>query len=230
MPNHVTNRLRINGTPEQVKEVRDAISGVWENERDKDTPRPIDFNKILPMPEGLDVEATLGEVAVAKLELGINDRDTRFTHGRDKRGNENIRDEVVDQIKKNLEDTGYAYWYEWAPKIWGTKWNAYSQQEIEPNLIAFDTAWSCPIPVLTALSAKFPEIEFVCEFADEDIGANQGTLIFHKGELLSRTEAQGSKNRRMFAYRVKGYDQEEIDDRERERAEWMAEEGRTDDD
>lgn len=227
MPNHVTNRLRINGTPEQVTEVREAIKGVWEKE--PEVPRPMDFNKILPMPEGLEVEANMGEIAIAKQELGVNDRDTQFMRPQQKRGEKHIDDAKVDQIKKNIEDTGYAYWYDWAPEKWGTKWNAYDQKEIEPNLIQFDTAWSCPILLLKALAAKFPEVEFICEFADEDIGSNQGTLTFRNGELVERTEAQGDKNRRLFAYRVKGCDQEEIDDREREHAEWLAEEGLTDD-
>jgi len=216
MPNHVTNRLRINGTPEQVQTIRDAIKGVWE--RDPEVPRHIDFNKIIPMPEGLEIEANFGELALAKTEAGFADNRI-YLRPQDRRGSEHINDEKVDQIKDNLKRTGYAYWYDWAPEKWGTKWNAYDQTEIEPNLIQFDTAWSCPIPVLEALAAKFPEVEFICEFADEDIGSNQGTLTFRKGELIERTEAQGDKNRRMFAYRLKGYEEGEIEEYERELAE-----------
>lgn len=226
MPNHVTNRLHINGAPEKVAEVRDAIRGVWEESPER--PRPIDFNKILPMPDGLEVQANTGEVALGKKEAGVKDRDTEFMMDWHRRGAEHIDDAKVDQVKNNVERTGYAYWRDWAVDHWGTKWNAYSQNEIDLNLIVFDTAWSCPIPVLKALAAKFPEVEFVCEFADEDIGANQGTLTFRKGELVERTEAQGNKNRRMFAYRVKGYGQKEIKEREQDYAEYLEEEGLTD--
>jgi len=221
MPNHVTNILRINGTPEQVTTVREAIAGVWPNEKDKDDPRPFDFNKIVPMPEGLEVESAFGEIEIARHELGKAKSDRA---PRQKRGDQGVRDEVIDQIKKNIETTGYAYWYDWAPEKWGTKWNAYSQEVIEPHLISFETAWSCPVPVLTALAVKFPEVEFVCQFADEDIGSNQGTLTFRNGELVERTEAQGDDNRRMFAYKVKGLDDEEIKEREAERAEEEEEE------
>lgn len=42
MPNYITNKLKVNGTPEQVKEVLDFINS--EN-------GSIDFNKITPMPK-----------------------------------------------------------------------------------------------------------------------------------------------------------------------------------
>lgn len=71
MPNHVTNRLRINGTPEQVQTVREAINGVWEKE--PDTPRHMDFEKILPMPEGLHIEEREREHAEWLAEEGRTD-------------------------------------------------------------------------------------------------------------------------------------------------------------
>ena len=227
MPNHVTNRLRINGTPEQVQTVREAIKGVWKKE--PDTPRPLDFEKLIPMPETLDVTSG-SESTVAQWEAGYKDHRGRTAYKPPAHVIEraNANRELVDKIKENIRVHGYPTWYEWAIAKWGTKWNAYSQTEIEPNLIQFDTAWSCPIPVLEVLAAKFPEVEFVCEFADEDIGSNQGTLTFRNGELIERTEAQGNKNRRLFAYRVKGYSDEDIEESEREHAECLAEEGRTD--
>jgi hypothetical protein len=228
MPNHVTNRLRINATPEQVTEVREAIKGVWEKEPDR--PRPFDFGKLIPMPEALNVTSG-SESTVAQWEAGYKDHRGRAAYEPPahiiERANENR--ELVDKIKENIRVHGYPTWYEWAIAKWGTKWNAYDQAEIEPNFITFDTAWSCPLPVLEALAARFPEVEFVCEFADEDIGSNQGTLTFRDGVLVARTEVEGAKDRRLFAYRVKGYSQEEIDERERERAEWLAEEGRSED-
>ncbi len=48
MPNHITNRLTIIGTEEQVKQVREAIKGEHEDQF-------IDFNKIAPIPKELGV-------------------------------------------------------------------------------------------------------------------------------------------------------------------------------
>ena len=130
--------------------------------------------------------------------------------------------ELVDQIKENIRVHGLASWYEWNIKKWGTKWNAYSQEEIEPNLIRFETAWSAPRPFYEAVAARFPEVEFVIEYADEDTGSNCGTLTYRNGTLASFEEPPGNytnKERRMFAYRVQGVSKEDIELYEREREE-----------
>lgn len=51
MPNHITNRLTINGTDEQVKEVLDFLKSKTTDE--EGYRRAIDFNNIIPMPEEL---------------------------------------------------------------------------------------------------------------------------------------------------------------------------------
>ena len=55
MPNHVTNRLEINADRETVQKVLNFLRG--ENEEDG-TPCYIDFNRIIPMPEELLIEAS----------------------------------------------------------------------------------------------------------------------------------------------------------------------------
>ena len=70
-------------------------------------------------------------------------------------------------------------WYDWSIAHWGTKWNAYdSHLDKENNTITFDTAWSCPIPVLDALAeiCYKHNVEFEGKWADEDRGYNVGTF------------------------------------------------------
>lgn len=55
MPNHVTNRLEINADSETVQKVLNFLRG--ENEEDG-TPCYIDFNRIIPMPEELLIDAS----------------------------------------------------------------------------------------------------------------------------------------------------------------------------
>lgn len=55
MPNHVTNRLEIIADNETVQKVMNFLKGV--NEEDG-TPCHIDFNKIIPMPKELLIEAS----------------------------------------------------------------------------------------------------------------------------------------------------------------------------
>lgn len=61
----------------------------------------------------------------------------------------------------------------------GTKWDAYEASFNESdNTLWFDTAWSCPIPVLNKLAeiCCINGIEFEGEWADEDCGCNVGVF------------------------------------------------------
>lgn len=68
-------------------------------------------------------------------------------------------------------------WYDWSITNWGTKWNAYwSTLDDENNTITFDTAWSCPLPVLDELARLCYKhnVSFTGKWADEDSGNNVG--------------------------------------------------------
>ena len=68
-------------------------------------------------------------------------------------------------------------WYDWSNYHWGTKWNTYGGQLIkEENEIYFDTAWSCPLPILDKLAEMCYEhnVYFDGSWADEDAGHNVG--------------------------------------------------------
>ncbi|WGT32136.1 hypothetical protein [Pseudomonas atacamensis] len=83
---------------------------------------------------------------------------------------------------------------DFARDVWGTKWNAYDQViELDAGELSFDTAWSCPIPVLTELSRLHPDDEIVVRYADEDLGSNCGTVRLKAGEVVS-SEVAGRWN------------------------------------
>lgn len=65
MPNHVRNRLIIRAEEARVKKITDFLIG----EPDEDgTPCYIDFNKIIPLPEALQIESgSTGEMGEAIL-------------------------------------------------------------------------------------------------------------------------------------------------------------------
>lgn len=76
-------------------------------------------------------------------------------------------------------------WYDWSCSHWGTKWNAYSTHlDKEQNLMEFDTAWSCPVPILEELAelCHFHEIGFEGKWADEDAGCNVGVFDSNYGD------------------------------------------------
>ena len=91
---------------------------------------------------------------------------------------------------KTFEDFGNAYinnvlkygfdeWYDWSCFHWGTKWNAYDSyiNEDESEMF-FNTAWSCPLPILDRLAeiCYEHEVEFSGKWADEDRGCNVGVF------------------------------------------------------
>ena len=74
---------------------------------------------------------------------------------------------------------------DYALNAWGTKWNAYGQsaEDNTSTRVSFETAWSHPVPVIEALSKKFPEHEIKVRFADEDTGSNCGYYTIKNGEI-----------------------------------------------
>jgi Ferredoxin-like domain in Api92-like protein len=87
-------------------------------------------------------------------------------------------------------EPGVICWYTWSLENWGTKWNAYSQDDTPGGYrttpgtaLQFDTAWAHPEPIIFALSEKFPDVEITVHFADEDLGSNLGSYIILDGEI-----------------------------------------------
>lgn len=115
---------------------------------------------------------------------------------------------------ENYRATGYLHEMDFARKEWGTKWNA-SDTEANPDVgkVTFETAWSCPLPVIESLSKKFPTEEIKVRFADEDIGSNCGEFALLAGEYTMQNIAPSWREMTheqqqkwcAFAYEVKGW-------------------------
>ena len=139
MPNHVTNILTITGPEELVAKIKSEISGTYD---DGDTMH-IDFNKIIPRPDSLNItsgSSTSNGIAILKYRAGdptaINgimgyQWATEFATPEDlinymlEKGSANL--EEAQKALDNIRDYGHQDWYSWSTSNWGTKWNAYSQ-------------------------------------------------------------------------------------------------------
>ena len=98
---------------------------------------------------------------------------------------------------------GVTSWYGWCCEHWGTKWNAYEAVEISGG-VRFQTAWSTPKPVITALARKFPEELITIRWADEDFGYNVGWAEV-KGEVVRHCDpVGGSAEARQLATEILG--------------------------
>ena len=193
MPNHITNILTIDKN-------QDEIAELMQNGEEK-----FDFNRIIPMPkelEGTNSPARIVPNDKIEKELLVWEEANKEKDSLLKMGRPISTTESIDLINKYGADN----WHDWCIANWGTKWNSYEVSYSDnKKKIVFDTAWSCPLPVIEALSKKFSDTTFTLKYADEDIGNNCGTIVLFNGEILSEEEGDDK-----FACEVKGYDYEEL--------------------
>lgn len=184
MPNHIQNKITIFGNDNEVAKLLNHIKSIDKEGEESQ----IDFNKITPMPESLNIESgSLGDMAF-ELLFGAKqyqeDNKSRFSKLDTDRQLESVK--LAIQYRNNLDNFGHKTWYEWTIEHWGTKWNAYGQgdERTTDNTVYFQTAWSAPTNLIQKLSKQFPEVEILHIYADEDSGSNTGRLKFKEGKAI----------------------------------------------
>ena len=222
MPNHVINILNIDGDKDKVAKMLSEI------QNDEYGIGSIDFEKIIPMPESLRIEAgssttrglkaykdfvSVYTFAGANADKHLCDipeeKEKVFLNMRTDIRAEDW--ELGRQAFRNELQYGAPTWYEWSIKNWGTKWNAYGLDTYENEVtdsnptLSFQTAWSAPHPILAKLAEMYPEVSFEHTWADEDIGQNCGQATYANGECTGRYYPEGSEAI-IFANSVWGYD------------------------
>lgn len=195
MPNHVTNIINYSGDEKTVRQMLDQIKS------DELGIGTIDFNKIAPMPESLNIvagsqtdhglKAYRDFIDVYTL-MGTLEKDllhipkaseTAFLK---KRADINPEEWSLGRTAfQNLQQYGAPTWYEWCINNWGTKWNAYGYDDgsdySEKGCLWFQTAWSAPHPIMDKIAELYPTLEFTHAWADEDIGHNCGLITYSEG-------------------------------------------------
>jgi hypothetical protein len=222
MANNIQNKLQIVGVKDEAKKVFDFISSKDEDGK----PIQIDFNKIKPMPAGMEAnphsgieiwlkictgkcdfnslfensaqKKTYGEVWTEDKENGfdnmLNYMETSramkvLLHEGGRKTVEEFNDEEFEifiQCLKNHRQHKFFSWYKWSLENWGTKWNAYAQNDKRNtgDTIYFETANNAPIELMKELSKKFPNVTIFLSYADEDSGSNTGKFEMKNGEVL----------------------------------------------
>ena len=192
MPNHVMNRLHLSGEQSRINELLESVKG-------EDS--ILDFNKIIPRPEALNIEAgsrTDRGLAAYKDFIAVY----TFDNAENKPDLLNIPEESEQAFLRMRTDIepdewelgkaafqnqlkyGAPTWYDWACANWGTKWSAYDTEIVEDNTIIFNTAWSRAMPVISKLAEMYPDISFEYQWADEDFGVNVGVAEFEGGDVV----------------------------------------------
>lgn len=173
MPNHIANRVIIDGSLDDIKKIMNFV---------RSEESPFDFNKIVPMPETFKKYDTTNHPNGRGLEVGekVNpwDADSPIV-------TEELIDEYTRATKEQAEVYGCVGWYDWSYSNWGTKWNCYDVVVLDDGAFEFNTAWCAPLPVIQALSEIFPEVIINLDWADEDAGCNTGEATFEGGDETS---------------------------------------------
>ncbi len=197
MPNNIRNYIRLIGDKERIDALLEHIK------RDEYGIGTIDFNKIIPMPESLNIESgsrtTKGLTAYREF-LGS------YSSSKNEEAPETSENIPIEREKayllqrkdierdewelgkiawKNMQQYGFPTWYEWSIKNWGTKWNAYGYEEgidySKNGVLCFQTAWTAPHPILQKLSELYPDITVEHSWADENLGVNCGEFVYFYG-------------------------------------------------
>ena len=210
MPNWVRTRLTFNGEKNRVAEIKELVKTTGKDDEGRND-NEFDFNKVVPMPEELDIASSLsGECGMRYLILkdkhllSWTDDDRSFMERMEKqkeknpnRFNEDIK--LGKKYLRNISKYGYKDWYNFRCDKWGTKWNSSEAEWIADNCVEFETAWSFCFPIVKKLSEMFPDVEIVFCFADEDCGsANAGDGRMIAGKETDDTEYPNTGDKRAY--------------------------------
>lgn len=184
MPNHVTNVVE--ASPEVIKAMLNA-DGL------------VDFELIIPRHKdltlpGMGVYTNAESAAKLMCRESVPDNELMARMemvSRLKSTALDMTDEQFEQfvqMMRNKRKHGHYHSMEFARSDWGTKWNAYGQttESHSDTTVEFETAWAHPLPVITALSKRFPAEKIVVKYADEDTGSNCGRYTMQNGEFTEQ--------------------------------------------
>ena len=222
MPNHIINIIRLTGDREKINELLESVKdnrfGIGS----------LDFNKVIPMPESLQIETSSSMerglkaykefVDICTFDGANKDMDLlNIPEDKEKiflRMRKDVKREEWElgrQAFRNEVMYGAPSWYDWSIKNWGTKWNSYGYDNLDRSAtlenpaFSFYTAWSAPHPIIEKLAESYPEVSFEHEWADEDIGMNCGRKTYEHGECTD-TYYPEAKEAELFANNLWGYE------------------------
>ena len=204
MPNNITNQITFGSDSASLAAFQQMLRDM---RMDGQPLGSFDFNKLLPMPKELDMEAgtrtdqglklvseyhhALTDLEKQKPVLTPEDYAAKLRQCKGMYRRKRMADletwVLGEKAYSNIQRFGSPTWYEWCNQNWGTKWNAYQPRPLGENsdTMEFYTAWDSVPKMVMLLSRKYPEQRITYRWADEDIGHNVGTFTLKAGELVS---------------------------------------------
>ena len=171
MPNHTSNSLLIEGDNQELARFISAVTSV-----DDKGDKAYRIAQLVPMPSALDgTESPTPSSPEPHPNWAVSLAEGKMTQ-------EWYDKLVANQVaryeagQKAMAETGYYNWYDWANKVWGTKWGDYDTDLVSGELSADDTqirflyqtAWS-PFSegFFEKVSQLFPTLSFEIEYEGE---------------------------------------------------------------
>jgi hypothetical protein len=174
----ILNRLWFCGNEKVVNKMKNQIKGL--DEADQTRQIHIDFNKIIPMPETLDIEdnqtAALATIFSTRTsEVGINNQIKSPMELNEKEFN------LYLSYLKNMYNHKYINWFQWRMIKWNSAWNAYNTKEVG-EAIQFTTRFSPSLNITLELSRQFKEIELIHGYIEKET-ESPGKVCFKDGTV-----------------------------------------------
>ena len=169
MPNWTTNEIFVSQDPENEASVQQMQAFIACSVRMKDGKKIIDFGGVMPMPKELDIGDVPGDSPDATdEELLAKSKDETLEPWE--------RETALAQwgMRRNKRKFGYASWYDWCCRYWGTKWNACHSEvgglDGDVFYAKFDTAWCMPRAWILSASLRYPDLTFEVVWDNEGEG------------------------------------------------------------
>ncbi len=181
MPNHVSNILTVKGSNDKVLEVIKTLL----NEKGGVT-----FDNFAPMPEELRNTISPTRI-VSQEEYDKTKKELEEKLANDEKVFSTSLPLTAEIQSELIKKYGAENWYDWALENWGTKWGAYDGYKIDEDSVFFLSAWSTPLNGIIKLSNKFPDVEIIVDYADEDFGHNVGQYTIQNGTMINDNVPEG---------------------------------------
>ena len=189
MPNHITNRLAIDGEETEIRRLLDAVTT-----KDEEGNTLLVFDKIIPMPKELDIsfESSFSK-DLSNYLSAVNPVNTETVEGIQKLSVKEYRDTIttLKAYFTDLNKVGISGEMSGIDKGSAEKGRQlahniinYGAEPFENNTLVFHTAWSRPEAVIKRLAQMYPTLSFEHQWADEDFGYNVGTATYKNGEKV----------------------------------------------
>lgn len=192
MPNWNNNLITLKARTEEAKKqlhtfIDKHVIVLKEKNFWNDSPLDLDSESIIPIPEG--IQKLNNMAAILQTKDGFKDNPTYDAEAEKK------------QREQNLKDYGYEDWWSFCVNVWGSKWgfchtsfnSEYgepigSKEDLHKELdehgeieISTDCAWSPATGLMQKICELYPNIEFRCEWGEEQVTEYYGIFTYDYG-------------------------------------------------